>query len=386
MSRLISWATLCLAATKVAAQTFTSCNPLNSTDCPSDVALGTSHTWNWTSGDAANSKVWNTTAGAIDWTEQGAAFTIKGKGDSPTLQSNFYIFFGQISVVMRCAPGTGIISSIVLESDDLDEVDWEFIGGNTTTVETNYFGKGNTTSYDRAIYYAVDNPQENFHNYTTTWTKEKIEWIIDGDIVRTLKYEDALDGKNFPQTPMNVRLGIWAGGDPSANSNWTVEWAGGETNYKDGPYSMLIERLDIEDYSSGSKYSYGDTSGSYESIKIESGNSTIAQELNTVHGVKARFSNLPKGAQIAIVAVVISICAIGLAAFIVCCVRSRKAGRAEHAINEAEWEKHQMEMSMLKQQHQRMRDGDDYDDDDYSYRGAAGYEAKGGIVSGGRYV
>lgn len=52
---------------------------------------------------------------------------------------------------MRCASGTGIISSIVLESDDLDEVDWEFIGGNSTSVETNYFGKGNTTSYDRAM-------------------------------------------------------------------------------------------------------------------------------------------------------------------------------------------------------------------------------------------
>lgn len=28
---------------------------------------------------------------------------------------------------MQAAPGTGIVSSIVLESDDLDEVDW--VGG-----------------------------------------------------------------------------------------------------------------------------------------------------------------------------------------------------------------------------------------------------------------
>jgi len=42
---------------------------------------------------------------------------------------------------MQAAAGTGIVSSIVLQSDDLDEVDWEMIGGNTTFVETNFFGK-----------------------------------------------------------------------------------------------------------------------------------------------------------------------------------------------------------------------------------------------------
>lgn len=168
---------------------------------------------------------------------------------------------------MRCAKGTGIISSIVMESDDLDEVDWEFIGGNSTSVETNYFGKGNTTSYDRAIYYGVDNPQENYHNYTTIWTQEKLEWYIDSVLVRTLKYEDAVDGKNFPQTPMNLRIGIWAGGDPTENSNGTIEWAGGETDYKEGPFSMIVDSVYVEDYSSGSAYSYGDTTGSYSSIK-----------------------------------------------------------------------------------------------------------------------
>ena len=107
---------------------------------------------------------------------------------------------------MQAAAGQGIISSIVLESDDLDEVDWEFMGGNTTHVETNYFGKGNTTAYDRAIYYPVDSPQTNYHNYTTHWTAEKLEWYIDSNLVRTLNFGDANGGNNYPQTPMNVRI------------------------------------------------------------------------------------------------------------------------------------------------------------------------------------
>jgi hypothetical protein len=32
--------------------------------------------------------------------------------------------FGYFEVVMRAANGTGIVSTAILESDDLDEIDW----------------------------------------------------------------------------------------------------------------------------------------------------------------------------------------------------------------------------------------------------------------------
>ena len=203
----------------------------------------------------------------VDYSGEGGAFSIRRRFDSPTIQSNFYIFFGTVEVIMKAAAGQGIISSIVLESDDLDEVDWELMGGNTTHAETNYFGKGNTTSFDRAIYYPTHEPQKNFHNYTINWTKEKLEWFIDGALVRTLKYDEANGGLNFPQTPMNIRLGIWAGGDASM-PNGTVEWAGGPTDYSQGPYTMWISSLRVKDASKGSTYTYGDKTGSWQSIKI----------------------------------------------------------------------------------------------------------------------
>ena len=80
---------------------------------------------------------------------QGTEFTINKRGDSPTIQSEWYIMFGSVSVIMQAATGQGIISSIVLESDDLDEIDWEFMGGNATHAETNYFGKGISGKYLR---------------------------------------------------------------------------------------------------------------------------------------------------------------------------------------------------------------------------------------------
>ena len=144
---LITLAATLFTGSGILAQTFTNCNPLNTT-CSADIALGTTYTQNFTS-SAADNKIWNLTAGNVDWTSDGAEFTINGKGDSPTIQSLFYIFFGRVTTIMKAAKGTGIVSSIVLESDDLDEVDWEFIGGNSTYAETNFFGKGRFRSLPR---------------------------------------------------------------------------------------------------------------------------------------------------------------------------------------------------------------------------------------------
>lgn len=340
---------LLVAITSVSAQTSTLCNPMNGT-CPGDLALGTSHTWNFTHATTADTTIWNTTAGTINYELDGAEFTINGKGESPTMQSNFYIFFGQVSVVMKAATGQGIVSSIVLESDDLDEVDWEWIGGNKTHVQTNFFGKGNTTSYDRAIWYEVNDPQDAYHNYTTTWTAEKLEWFVDGNLIRTLHYNDsvAVYGKNYPQTPMNVRLGIWAGGDPDSNSNGTVEWAGGDVDYDKAPFTMTVQSVYVEDYSSGKLYTYGDTSGDWESIKVAAGNSTIAEKLNTNTSIGAKFSSMSKAAQIAVVCVVAGVGAASLGLLTFCCIKSRRAGRRERAIADAEWEKNVAELNAWK--------------------------------------
>jgi len=250
------------------AQTWTACNPTNATGptCPTDPALSMNHTFIFNQSSTITDG-FNITAGSFGYdSTTGTSFTVAKKGDSPTIQSKFYIFFGVVSIVMKAAPGTGIISTLTLESDDLDEIDWEIMGGDTQA-ETNYFGKGNHTTYDRAAYHPVpSDPRTNYHNYTVVWTAAKIDWMIDDAVVRTLKYEDALEGKNFPQTPMTVRIGIWAGGD-SGNDNGTIQWAGGLTDYTKGPYTMYVQKAEIQDYGSGAAYEYSDHTGDWQSIK-----------------------------------------------------------------------------------------------------------------------
>lgn len=54
----------------------------------------------------------------------GAEFIIGTDGLSKTIESTDYIMFGRVNVTLKAAPGTGIVSCIVMESDDLDEIDW----------------------------------------------------------------------------------------------------------------------------------------------------------------------------------------------------------------------------------------------------------------------
>lgn len=127
-----------------AAQTWTNCNPLNKT-CPADPALSTNATFNFTS-NAPSTKLWNVTAGPITYSDQGAQFSIQDATMSPTMQSTFYIFFGRVESIVQAASGQGIVSSVVLQSDDLDEIDIEWVGGNATSVQSNYYGKGDTST------------------------------------------------------------------------------------------------------------------------------------------------------------------------------------------------------------------------------------------------
>jgi beta-glucanase (GH16 family) len=253
------------------AQTFTSCNPLQKT-CPSDPALGETLTTDFTKGA---SNFWTLAdATKMSYDGNGANFVIKTATDAPTISASKYIMFGKVTVTTRAAPGQGIVSSFILESDDLDEIDWEWLGSTDSSVESNFFGKGNTTSYDRAIYHPVADPAGTWHTYTIDWTAQAIKWYIDGALVRTLAYNDPLTvgGYNYPQTPMKVKLGNWVGcasaaaaSDPATQG--TCSWAGGPANFAQAPFAMLVKSVVIQDYGCGSSYSYSDNSGSYQSIK-----------------------------------------------------------------------------------------------------------------------
>lgn len=107
-------------------------------DCPNDPAMPATFDTDFKAGKDAI-KGWKQTAGSLSYVPGGAQFSVAQKGDAPTIQSEGFLHFGYVEVKMTAAKGQGIISSIVLQSQNLDEVDWEWIGGQEGHVEMNYF-------------------------------------------------------------------------------------------------------------------------------------------------------------------------------------------------------------------------------------------------------
>ncbi|KAH6858893.1 concanavalin A-like lectin/glucanase domain-containing protein [Alternaria rosae] len=288
---LLPLSLILFSTTQTLAQTSTDCDPTKKS-CPADTALSSSvYTHDFTTG--ADDENWKVTAGDVKYTSKGAEFTINKAGDAPTIQSNWYIFFGSVSFVMKAAPGKGVVSSAILESDDLDEVDWEWLGGQAGNVQTNYFGKGNTTTHDREVDAPISDTQGTSHNYTIAWTSSSTTWLVDGDVKRTLRYSDANGGSNYPQTPMNVRIGIWAGGDPN-NAEGTIEWAGGETDYSAAPFTMVVEKVEVRNENPGGSYQYGDMTGSFESIVVDGGDGKVKKS-GSEDGEKSASSTTSSG-------------------------------------------------------------------------------------------
>jgi beta-glucanase (GH16 family) len=177
--------------------------------------------------------------------------------------------FGHVEFVVKAAPGAGIVSSAVLQSDCLDEIDWEWLGGDNGQVQSNYFGKGMTTTYNRGAYHAAPGNHDGFHKYTIDWTSEQIVWQIDGVTVRAMTASNAAEGQ-YPQTPMMLKIGTWSGGDP-ANAPGTIGWAGGPTDYSKGPFTMYVKSIAATDYSTGTSYTYSGSAGTWQSIQSNGG-------------------------------------------------------------------------------------------------------------------
>ena len=133
--------------------------------------------------------------------------------------SKFYIMFGKVETVMKVAPGSGIVSASVLLSDDLDEIDWEALGKDPNSIQTNTFFHGATPAgpASPADNAATPNCQEGFHTYTMDWTAQQMLWQVDG--VTQVSRTAAQSSGDIPQTPCQIKLGIWAAGDPALNPN-----------------------------------------------------------------------------------------------------------------------------------------------------------------------
>lgn len=192
---------------------------------------------------------------------------------APTLVSKELIFFGRVEVEMQAAPGKGVITSIVLLSDDLDEIDLEAVGSTNDNIQSNTFSRGDQDKHDLLGLLPVGDLTGASHKYTVDWTTDRIEFSVDGAVKRTLRRADIPE--RYPESPMHLKVGAWVAGYKDGDPG-TTTWAGGIADFSNGPSSSFFKSIQVTDYAGGSsatdkdvkEYTYGDRTGSSKSIQI----------------------------------------------------------------------------------------------------------------------
>lgn len=128
--------------------------------------------------------------------------------------------FGRYEVVMTPARGHGVISSFFTYTgpyfgDPHDEIDFEFLGRDTTRVWLNRFVGGENLP-GRWIELGFD-AAEGAHLYSFDWLPDRLVWSVDGlELLRVTAGETAI-----PQSPQRIYLNIWAGA--AGQRGWSGE-------------------------------------------------------------------------------------------------------------------------------------------------------------------
>lgn len=65
----------------------------------------------------------------------------KNSGGS-IISSSTYMWYGNVKARMKTSRGKGVITAFILFSDIKDEIDYEFVGADLETAQTNYYFQG----------------------------------------------------------------------------------------------------------------------------------------------------------------------------------------------------------------------------------------------------
>lgn len=108
------------------------------------------------------------------------------------ISSTFYIWYGKVSFKYKTSHNGGVVSAAILFSQVQDEIDYEFVGSELETAQTNYFFEA-IADHTHGANLNTTNTYENWHTYEIDWKEDSITWLIDGVALRTLEKKDTLN-------------------------------------------------------------------------------------------------------------------------------------------------------------------------------------------------
>ncbi|KAK3313575.1 glycoside hydrolase family 16 protein [Apodospora peruviana] len=226
-----------------------------------------------------------------DWVGQGEPVVYNGNvlltmpknSVGTVMASTTYMWYGNVKAKLKTSRGAGVVTAFILFSDVKDEIDYEFVGVDLNTAQTNYYFQGIPDYQNTGNITELTNTYDNFHEYEIQWTPDEISWLVDGKVHRTKKKSETFNATtnqyHFPQTPSRVQLSIWPGG-LATNAKGTIDWAGGEIDW-DSPeiktysyYFATFGQIEVECYKTNSppgtnkgvSYYYNDARGTNDTV------------------------------------------------------------------------------------------------------------------------
>lgn len=163
------------------------------------------------------------------------------------LSTSHYLLYGNVTARLRHNATAGLVTSFGTASDVGDAIVFEVGGTNKSRVATNLAALGNAPS---ALGVDAKVPHfsfENWHNYTIAWTPNKITWLVDQNVVRSVTRAQA--ESHFPRSPSRILFTVR--GTTSGSSKRERQWAGGTldmtgTAFRDrGYYAQELSHLQV---------------------------------------------------------------------------------------------------------------------------------------------
>ncbi|KAJ1765884.1 putative glycosidase CRH2 [Coemansia sp. RSA 2523] len=182
-----------------------------------------------------------------------------GKGFGATVTNTRAIQYGTVTAVMRSGSVSGgVVSSFIIRNDKLgDEIDFEFVGADKSTVESNYYWHDQLDYTKMVKSQVLSDTTKNDHTYQIQWTPDQIVWVVDGNAFRTVKRSETWDAGSgtfkYPDSEAYVSFSIWDGG---SGAQGTADWAGGAIQWGQGPFVAGVKSVDIDCYYKGNETTY----------------------------------------------------------------------------------------------------------------------------------
>lgn len=199
----------------------------------------------WNNGTPFNSE-WD--ASMVSYESDAAKLSISEKGEGVEgsvpdipyyggeLRSQKWYHYGFYSIVMKPSAVEGTCTSFFTytgpselgadgEANPWDEIDIEFCGIDTETVQFNYFVDG-VGGHEYEYKLGFDASKE-YHEYGFYWEEDRITWYVDGKPVYRVVEND---NTPLPSTPGRIMMNHWCG--DAAGEGWMGKYtADGSSSY-----------------------------------------------------------------------------------------------------------------------------------------------------------